>query len=226
MHRCNLRRTLGLVVLVAGVFLGTNVLFTPPVLAAECPADQKKENVRAAPSDQVGRGKIAVHEQHHRYDHRDDRRDQAPGRHQGPIIQTASAEVEPGGIVPWHNHADRPAIAYLLEGKLTEYASNCAVPVEHTAGDASLQTPNLSHWWKNFGAVSRRHFRRSLEGKRRQYVRARAYVAAAQVRAFRFAWQCRKGWCITWDSVDHNRDWHDSQHASERCGASPCRDNS
>ena len=60
-------------------------------------------------------------------------------------------EVEPGGIVPWHNHAERPAIAYLLEGKLTEYASNCAVPVEHTAGDVIVETPNLSHWWKNFG---------------------------------------------------------------------------
>ena len=58
--------------------------------------------------------------------------------------------IQPGGIVPWHKHADRPAIAYLLEGEITEYASNCAVPVKHTAGDVIVETPNLSHWWKNF----------------------------------------------------------------------------
>jgi quercetin dioxygenase-like cupin family protein len=99
----------------------------------------------------MGRGKIAVHEQHHRYDHRDDRRDQAPVDIKDRSFRLRRLEVEPGGIVPWHNHADRPAIAYLLEGKLTEYASNCAVPVEHTAGDVIVETPNLSHWWKNFG---------------------------------------------------------------------------
>src|SRR5262249_8426139 len=58
--------------------------------------------------------------------------------------------IQPGGIVPWHQHADRPAIAYLLEGEITEYASNCAVPVEHKPGDVIVETPNLSHSWKNF----------------------------------------------------------------------------
>jgi quercetin dioxygenase-like cupin family protein len=58
--------------------------------------------------------------------------------------------IRPGGVVPWHSHADRPAIAYVLEGEITEYASNCAVSVEHKAGDVIVETPNLSHWWKNF----------------------------------------------------------------------------
>jgi quercetin dioxygenase-like cupin family protein len=61
--------------------------------------------------------------------------------------------VLPGGVVPWHRHADRPAIAYLLEGEITEYASNCAVPVVHKPGDVIVETPNLSHWWKNFGTT-------------------------------------------------------------------------
>ncbi|MBV8185771.1 MAG: hypothetical protein JO339_00900 [Alphaproteobacteria bacterium] len=43
-------------------------------------------------------------------------------------------------------------MAYLLEGEITEYASNCAVPVVHKPGDVIVETPNLSHWWKNFGS--------------------------------------------------------------------------
>ena len=35
--------------------------------------------------------------------------------------------IEPGGIVPWHSHGDRPAIIYIAEGEIVEYASNCSV---------------------------------------------------------------------------------------------------
>jgi hypothetical protein len=33
--------------------------------------------------------------------------------------------VQPGGVVPWHSHGDRPAIIYIIDGTITEYASNC-----------------------------------------------------------------------------------------------------
>jgi len=56
--------------------------------------------------------------------------------------------VQPGGIVPWHDHADRPAIIYILQGEITEYASDCAVPVLHKAGDVARDA-DLKHWWKN-----------------------------------------------------------------------------
>ena len=59
--------------------------------------------------------------------------------------------VEPMGIVPWHSHADRPAIIYIIEGEIVEYASNCAVPIVHKAGDVVAETPEVSHWWKNLG---------------------------------------------------------------------------
>src|SRR5262245_39838606 len=29
--------------------------------------------------------------------------------------------VQPGGIVPWHAHPDRPANIYIVEGQVTEY---------------------------------------------------------------------------------------------------------
>ena len=59
--------------------------------------------------------------------------------------------IEPGGIVPWHSHADRPAIIYITEGEIIEYASNCTAPIVHKAGDVVAETPNVSHWWKNLG---------------------------------------------------------------------------
>ena len=59
--------------------------------------------------------------------------------------------VEPGGIVPWHSHGERPAIIYIIEGEINEYASNCAVPNVHKAGDVVAETKGISHWWKNLG---------------------------------------------------------------------------
>ncbi len=57
--------------------------------------------------------------------------------------------VQPGGVVPWHSHADRPAIIYILSGQITEYASTCAVPIVHKAGEATAEMHATSHWWKN-----------------------------------------------------------------------------
>ncbi len=60
-------------------------------------------------------------------------------------------EIQPGGEVPWHSHADRPAIIYIVAGEVTEYASNCAVPILHKASEVSVETHAVSHWWKNTG---------------------------------------------------------------------------
>jgi quercetin dioxygenase-like cupin family protein len=59
--------------------------------------------------------------------------------------------IEPGGVVPWHSHGDRPAIIYIVSGEVTEYASNCAVPIVHKAGEVAPETHLTSHWWKNTG---------------------------------------------------------------------------
>ena len=60
--------------------------------------------------------------------------------------------VEPGGIVPWHSHADRPAIIYIIEGEIHEYASATApCRIVHKAGDVVAETHDVSHWWKNLG---------------------------------------------------------------------------
>jgi quercetin dioxygenase-like cupin family protein len=58
--------------------------------------------------------------------------------------------IQPGGVVPWHSHGDRPALIYIVAGEITEYASDCTVPIIHKAGDVSVDA-DLSHWWKNTG---------------------------------------------------------------------------
>jgi quercetin dioxygenase-like cupin family protein len=59
-------------------------------------------------------------------------------------------EIQPGGVVPWHSHADRPALIYVVSGEITEYASTCAIPLVHKAGEVSVDA-GRSHWWKNTG---------------------------------------------------------------------------
>lgn len=57
--------------------------------------------------------------------------------------------VQPGGIVPWHSHDERPAMIYIVSGEIIEYASNCAVPIVHRAGDVAPEKKGTSHWWQN-----------------------------------------------------------------------------
>ena len=69
----------------------------------------------------------------------------------GRKLRLRRLEIQPGGVVPWHSHADRPALIMTVSGVVTEYASTCAVPIEHKAGDVSREQGGLSHWWKNNG---------------------------------------------------------------------------
>ena len=57
--------------------------------------------------------------------------------------------IQPGGIVPWHSHGDRPALIYVVSGEILEFNSNCAVPIVHQAGEVATETHATAHWWKN-----------------------------------------------------------------------------
>lgn len=59
--------------------------------------------------------------------------------------------IQPGGIVPWHSHTDRPAIITILSGTITEYRSTCKVPIVHRAGETTGEVKGTAHWWKNTG---------------------------------------------------------------------------
>jgi len=68
------------------------------------------------------------------------------------MLRLRKLAIQPGGVVPWHSHGDRPAIIYIVEGEVIEYGSNCAVPIIHKAGDTAVETPKTSHWWENKGS--------------------------------------------------------------------------
>lgn len=71
----------------------------------------------------------------------------------GRQLRTRRLVVQPGGVVPLHSHADRPALIYTVSGEITEYRSTCMAPIVHRVGDISAESGGLSHWWKNTGTT-------------------------------------------------------------------------
>lgn len=128
--------------LFAGVILSASIIASA-ASAGECPADQKKPDARK-PVDVEHVGVtdtvIATIDL-----------EKEPANIKGRLFRMRKLTIEPNGIVPWHSHADRPDIIYIIEGEIQEYASNCAVPIVHKAGDVIPETSEVSHWWKNLG---------------------------------------------------------------------------
>lgn len=69
----------------------------------------------------------------------------------GHNMRVRKLVIQPGGIVPWHSHDERPAMIYIVSGEINEYASNCAAPILHKAGDIAREAKGTSHWWQNHG---------------------------------------------------------------------------
>jgi quercetin dioxygenase-like cupin family protein len=72
----------------------------------------------------------------------------------GRTFRLRELQMKPGGIVPWHSHDARPAMIYIVSGEVVEYASSCAVPIVHRAGDVAPEKFGTSHWWKNTGSTT------------------------------------------------------------------------
>ncbi len=77
-----------------------------------------------------------------------------PAHIEGRLFRMRRLVIQPGGVVPWHSHGERPAIIYVVSGEVTEYASSCSVPIVHRAGDATPELHVTSHWWKNTGKAT------------------------------------------------------------------------
>ena len=111
--------------------------------AGECPADRMKPNARPmvdykpAGVTDVTLGSIDLGKQ--------------PAHIEGRELRLRKLTIEPGGIVPWHSHDDRPALIFVQQGEIVEYASNCIDPIVHKAGDLRPEVYGTSHWWKNPG---------------------------------------------------------------------------
>jgi quercetin dioxygenase-like cupin family protein len=72
------------------------------------------------------------------------------GQFKGQMLRMRKLVVQPGGVVPWHDHAARPANIYVLSGTIEEHRSTCEVPIVHKTGDVTAEFgAGLAHWWKN-----------------------------------------------------------------------------
>jgi quercetin dioxygenase-like cupin family protein len=123
--------------------LAAGALLAGPASAGECPADKVNPGFRTSGETKpkgvtdtvlaaidLGKEKVGL----------EDRQ-----------LRTRRLVIQPGGIVPWHSHEDRPALIYIVSGSIHEYASNCSVPIEHKAGEVSVERLGVQHWWKNNG---------------------------------------------------------------------------
>ena len=130
---------------VASVFAGTMAIAATAVSAGECPADkivadgQGQKPGPSAPKDvpDVVRASTDLAKE--------------PAMIKGRQFRLRQLEMKPGGIVPWHPHNNRPAMIYIVSGEVVEYASSCAVPIVHKAGDVAPEKNGTSHWWQNTG---------------------------------------------------------------------------
>src|SRR5215472_13230166 len=154
--RCSLRRgtteeitdmsnriTSGRSIVLAGLAAGSMLIGVSSAVAGGCPADKMKADVRQ-PATHAAKGVtdtvLAAIDL-----------EKEPANIKERQLRFRKLTIEPGGIVPWHSHDDRPAIIYVAEGEIVEYASNCADPIVHKAGDIRPETHGTSHWWQNLG---------------------------------------------------------------------------
>jgi quercetin dioxygenase-like cupin family protein len=136
-------RALGRGVVLAGLIAGSAVVGLSSAVAGECPADKVKANARqpvTTPGKGVTDTVLAAVDL-----------GKEPAKIKERQLRLRKLVIEPGGVVPWHSHADRPAIILVTEGEIVEYASNCSVPIVHKAGDVTAETNPRAHWWENRG---------------------------------------------------------------------------
>ncbi len=74
------------------------------------------------------------------------------GSFKGQLLRMRKLTIAPGGVVPWHEHSERPANIYIISGTIKENRANCLVPIVHKPGDVAVEFgKGFAHWWKNTG---------------------------------------------------------------------------
>jgi quercetin dioxygenase-like cupin family protein len=125
---------------VAGVM---SLAVAAPALAGNCPAD--KVGANALPG--AAKAPVGVMEMELAYIDLGKESVNLPQRR----LRYRHMEIQPGGVVPLHSHADRPALIMVNQGQIFEYSSQCTVPILHKAGEIARESNGLMHWWKNEG---------------------------------------------------------------------------
>jgi quercetin dioxygenase-like cupin family protein len=70
----------------------------------------------------------------------------------GRPLRMRKVTLQPGGVLGLHNHVDRPAITYLLQGQMT-YHQEGKPDLVANAGDGFAEGRATTHWGENTGKV-------------------------------------------------------------------------
>ena len=70
----------------------------------------------------------------------------------GRPLRMRRITVQPGGALALHNHADRPAVTYMLQGEMT-YHQQGKPDVIVRPGDGFAEGRATTHWGENAGKV-------------------------------------------------------------------------
>jgi quercetin dioxygenase-like cupin family protein len=68
----------------------------------------------------------------------------------GRILRMRKITLQPGGAQALHNHVDRPAITYLLQGQMT-YHQDGKPDLVANAGEGFAEGRATTHWGENTG---------------------------------------------------------------------------
>ena len=129
--------------LLTSTMLAATIAYVAPAFAGECPAGQMRTD---ATKPSTAAAKAVTDKVLAQIDLANEM-----VALKGHMMRVRRLDVQPGGIVPWHSHADRPALIYVVSGEIYENASNCAVPILHKAGEVARETHATAHWWQNTG---------------------------------------------------------------------------
>jgi len=70
----------------------------------------------------------------------------------GRPLRMRKITVQPGGVLGLHNHVDRPAVTYLLQGQMT-YHQEGKPDLVANPGDGFAEGRSTTHWAENTGKV-------------------------------------------------------------------------
>jgi len=68
---------------------------------------------------------------------------------QGRRLGARVVLIEPGGHFVMHSHKDRPGMAYIVQGVLTEHGVGGTT--DHRPGDIMVENKDTTHWIQNNG---------------------------------------------------------------------------
>jgi quercetin dioxygenase-like cupin family protein len=70
----------------------------------------------------------------------------------GRPLRMRKVTLQPGGVLGLHNHMDRPAVTYLLQGQMT-YHQQGKPDLVANPGDGFAEGRATTHWAENTGKV-------------------------------------------------------------------------